>query len=165
MAEEAVEETGKGSKKGLIMMIVAVLVAIGASIGGTLYFVGQGKGSPEDLAAADAQSEAARTAIYHQMRPSFIVNYVTDTKPRYLQAELAVMARDPELIEALVDHTPLVRARILKVLSNARFEDIRTDAGKEQLRETLLASLDEVIAAETQLQGLESILFTNFVLQ
>lgn len=162
--EENNEEAPKSGKKGLIIMIAVVALAVGASIGGTLYFVKQGQA---DAVAEDAEpvSEAPAVAIYHQMRPSFIVNYVTDTKPRYLQAELAVMARDPALIEALIDHTPLIRSRILKELSDAKFEVIRTNDGKEALRENLLASLNDVIAQETDLSGLESVLFTNFVLQ
>lgn len=164
MAQAETEEAPSKSKKGLIIMIVVVLIAIAASVGGTLYFVGQDQPGSEEEVVEDNPSVPS-IAIYHQMRPSFIVNYVTNTKPRYLQAELAVMARDPALIEALIDHTPLVRARILRELSDARFEEIRTNEGKEVLRETLLASLNEVIQEETSLSGLEAVLFTNFVLQ
>ncbi len=163
MAEqEATEEAGSGSKKGLIIMIVVVLVAVGASIGGTIFFLGQGD---ESEASAEPEVVKPPIAIYHQMRPSFIVNYVTDTKPRYLQAELSLMAREPDLIEAVIDHTPLVRSRILKVLSDASFDNIRTHDGKEALRARLRDALNEVLEAETGQGGLESVLFTNFVLQ
>ncbi len=156
------EAQEKGGKKGLLMLIVAVVVAVGASVGGTLYFVGQD--SPAEDAVAVA-GNLAQPAIYHEMRPSFIVNYNTATKPRFLQAELSVMARDPELIGALIDHTPLVRARVLKELSDATFDEIRTHEGKEALRDQLRKALNELLSQETQLSGVESVLFTNFVLQ
>lgn len=165
MAEQtdvAGEEEPKSGKKGLILMIVVVLVAVGASIGGTIFFLGSNE---QDVEVAEPEVLKPTQAIYHQMRPSFIVNYATDTKPRYLQAELSVMAREGALIEALIDHTPLVRSRILKELSDASFDSIRTHEGKEALRETLLVALNEVIEQETGNSGLESVLFTNFVLQ
>ncbi|MEM1437087.1 MAG: flagellar basal body-associated FliL family protein [Pseudomonadota bacterium] len=163
MAEqEATDEETGGSKKNLILMIVVVLVAVGASIGGTIFFLGQGE---ETAASPEPEVVKPKIAIYHQMRPSFIVNFVTDTKPRYLQAELSLMARDPDLIESLIDHTPLVRSRILKVLSDASFDNIRTHAGKEALRARLRDSLNELLESETGQGGLESVLFTNFVLQ
>jgi flagellar FliL protein len=156
------EDSKGGGKKGLIVMIVVVLVAVGASIGGTIFFLG----ANEETAEAAAPEVLKPTeAIYHQMRPSFIVNYATDTKPRYLQVELSVMAREGALIEALIDHTPLVRSRILKELSDASFDSIRTHEGKEALRETLLVALNDVIEQETGESGLEAVLFTNFVLQ
>lgn len=163
MADDAAEtqEPDSGGKKRLILMVAVVLVAVAASIAGTLFFLGQ-----DEPATAEAVVEEAPTkAIYYQLRPSFIVNYATDTKPRYLQAEISVMARDAALIEALVDHTPLVRSTILRVLSDASFDRIRTHDGKEQLREKLRAALDQVMSSETELSGLETVLFTNFVLQ
>lgn len=160
--EAETDANGGGSKKSLLIMIVVVLLAVGASIAGTLFFIA-GK-DPESVATAPEPVGPA-PAIYHQMRPAFIVNYVTTSKPRYLQAEIAVMSRAPATIEAVIDHMPLVRSTVLEVLNNAEFESLRTHQGKESLLEELTLALNERLSEEFGQSQIESVLFSNFVLQ
>lgn len=161
-AETSTETPGKGSKKTLILFGVALLVAIGASVGGTIVFLGAGdEATPETATVASMPDKA----IYHSLRPAFIINYVTGSKPRFLQAELTVMARNPAVIEALIDHMPLIRSSIVTYLTDQDFFELQTPSGKESLREGIRALVDELILREEQIQGVESVLLTNFVLQ
>ena len=164
MADEAATtDSAGGSKKTVILFAVALLAAIGASAGGTMYFLGAGEAVPE----GDAQPapDKPATAIYHNLRPAFIVNYVTGSKPRLLQVELTVMARDPEVVEALISHMPLIRSQIVAFLTDQDFFELQTHAGKEALRQGLRALIDGTLMAEEQIQGVESVLLTNFVMQ
>ncbi|MEZ5550101.1 MAG: flagellar basal body-associated FliL family protein [Pseudomonadales bacterium] len=162
MAEAAETQTeSKGSKKTLILFGVALLVAIGASVGGTIMFLGVGDETAPEAAVAPTPDKA----IYHSLRPAFIINYVTGSKPRFLQAELTVMARNPAVIEAMIDHMPLVRSSIVTYLTDQDFFELQTQAGKESLREGIRALVDELLLREEQIQGVESVLLTNFVLQ
>lgn len=164
MAEAVENEEGTkgGGKKGLLLMIIVVVLAIAASIGGTLYFVGSGE--PEVI-AEEPVSDRPAPAVYHQLRPAFVVNYVTASKPRYLQVEISVMSREPTIIEAVIDHMPLVRSAVLETLNSSDFELLRTHQGKEALLEELTEVLNTTLEAETGEAGIESVLFTNFVLQ
>lgn len=162
---EAVEnesEEKASSKKGLLAMVAVVVLAVAASIGGTLYFVSSD--TPEE-AVAEPVSDRPAPAVYHQMRPAFVVNYVTASKPRYLQVEISVMSRMPSIIEAIIDHMPLVRSAVLETLNSSDFELLRTHQGKEALLEELRDVLNAALEAETGEAGVESVLFTNFVLQ
>lgn len=157
----AEEEVPAKSKKPLMMTIAAVLVAIGASVGGTLYFV---QSSVEEPVAEDAPTAAAK-AIYYSMRPPFVVNFITDNKSRYLQADITLMSRNTGVIEAIIEHSPLVRSQILEYLSNQNFTALRTDEGKEKTRAELKELLNTQLLAQAHVSGIESVLLTNFVLQ
>ncbi|MEM1435447.1 MAG: flagellar basal body-associated FliL family protein [Pseudomonadota bacterium] len=161
-SEAETEAPEGGSKKSLLIMIVVVLLAVGASVAGTLFFI---SGNTPEAAPVEVEPAGPAPAIYHQMRPAFIVNYVTTNKPRYLQAEIAVMSRAPATIEAVVDHMPLVRSTVLEVLNSAEFESLRTHQGKESLLEDLGLALNERLAEEFGQGRIESVLFSNFVLQ
>jgi flagellar FliL protein len=156
--------TGTGAGLGRWLTIGAVvLVVMGASIGGTLYFVGGSDTTEDDV---EAQAPAPKqVAIYHNMRPAFVVNFLAGNKPRYLQAELTVMARDPKVIEAVITHTPLIRSEIINAFASQDYATLQTTAGKEALRETLRQLIDDTISREAKLSGIETVLLTNFVMQ
>jgi flagellar protein FliL len=150
------------SKRNLIVFAIAVLIAIIGSIGGTMYFIG----GAEDEAPTEAVVDATPAeAIYHSLRPAFVVNYVTGTKPRYLQADLTVMSRDSDVIKGLVNHSPLVRSRVLSYLADLDFYELQTEDGKEVAREGLRRLIDQVLLEHAGVEGVESVLFNNFVMQ
>ena len=164
MADDAQTDTtgSPGSRKSLILFGVVLVLAIGASVGGTLIFIG---GDDEATETSDAAVATPDKAIYHGLRPAFIINYVTGSKPRFLQAELTVMARNPVVVEAMINHMPLIRSGIVTYLTDQDFFELQTPAGKESLREGLRSLIDDILQREEQIQGIESVLLTNFVLQ
>lgn len=161
-AVEAPAAANGGMKRFIIMGGVAVVV-MAASIGGTLYFVG-GTAAPEAV-DVEAPPPARQVAIYHNLRPAFVVNFLAGNKPRYLQAELTVMARDPKVIEAVITHTPLIRSKIINLFADQDYAALQTDSGKGALREALRALIDGTISTEAKLSGIETVLLTNFVMQ
>lgn len=160
-ADQNEAEATPAAKKPILLIAGVVVVAIAASVGGTLYFVK----SDAPVATAEVVEPVATKALYHSLRPAFVVNYATETKSRYLQAEITLMARNAEVIEAAVDHGPLVRSQILQFLSDQGFSELRTDAGKLATREGIKERLNQVLAEHAQVSGIESVLLTNFVLQ
>lgn len=159
---EAAESQG-GGKKTIIIFAVVVLAAVGASIGGTMMFLGGSE--PETVETVEAEPEGPAPAIYHSLRPAFIVNYNAGSKPRMLQADLTVMARNPSVVEALVDHAPLVRSRIVNYLADQDFFALQTHEGKENLRDGLRGVLDEALREHARISGVETVLLTSFVMQ
>ncbi|MCR9261273.1 MAG: flagellar basal body-associated FliL family protein [Pseudomonadaceae bacterium] len=166
MAEEAVEQeaaTG-GGKKNVIIFVIALMVAVGASVGGTVFFLSSGEETVE-VEPVEAASSKPKTAIYHNMRPPYIVNYLTGSKPRYLQAEFTIMARNEAAIEAVILHMPLIRSEIVSYLSEQNFLELQTQEGKEAVRRGIVDLVNRVLATYDVSPGIESALFTNFVLQ
>ena len=169
MAEEATDQAQQdagsgGGKKNIILFAVVLLVAIGASVGGTIFFLSPG----EEAAVAEAPTPVSNkpaTAIYHNMRPPYIINYVTGAKPRYLQAEFTVMARNEPAIEAVVLHMPLIRSEIVSYLTEQNFLELQTQEGKEQVRRGIVGLVNKILASYEVQPGIEDTLITNFVLQ
>jgi len=166
MAEEAVEQeaaTG-GGKKNVILFAIALVVAVAASVGGTIFFLSS---SDDSAPAQDAKpsNNKPQTAIYHNMRPPYVVNYLTGSKPRYLQAEFTIMARNEAAIEAVILHMPLIRSEIVSYLSEQNFLELQTQEGKEKVRRGIVELVNRLLATYDVSPGIESALFTNFVLQ
>ena len=161
--EQALEEApAGGGKKNIIIFAVVLIVAVGASVGGTLFFLGSDEPAPEPVAVVSNKPE---TAIYHNMRPPYVINYLTGAKPRYLQAEFSIMSRDEQVIEAVVTHMPLIRSRIVSFLTEQNFLELQTQEGKEAVRQGIVDLINENLEQLSVDPGVESALFTNFVLQ
>ncbi len=163
MAEAEETEEQSGGKGKVILFAVVLLVAIAGSVAGTWFFLGGG----EDEAAESEEpvEDAPQTALYYNLRPNFVVNFLAGNKPRYLQTELTVMARREEVIDSIIAHSPLIRAQIVDHLTNVDFASIQTNEGKELLREELRELIDVELEAQQGAPGVTEILITNFVLQ
>ncbi len=164
MAENETEEAApaSGGKKNLIIFAGVLVVAIGASVGGTLFFLG-GE-SPSEV--TDPEPVVTRQeAIYHNMRPPYIINYVTGAKPRYLQAEFTIMSRNEASIEAVVLHMPLIRSEIVSYLSRQSFLELQTQEGKEAIRRGIVDVINNILTSYNVTPGVESAFITAFVLQ
>ncbi|MEM7079563.1 MAG: flagellar basal body-associated FliL family protein [Pseudomonadota bacterium] len=158
--EEGEEESGGGMKK-MLLFGGAIIVAIGGGIGGTLFFLG---GDPEPVAETPVV-EKKKTAVYHKMRPAFIINYITGAKPRFLQAEFTLMARHEDTLEAVVLHMPLIRSEVVSYLTEQNFLELQTQEGKENIRGGIVDLVNRVLTSYKVENGVESALITNFVLQ
>ncbi len=161
--QESGQENAGNGKKNIIMFSIALVVAIGASVGGTMFFLGGTEEAPE--AAAPTNLSKPETAIYHNMRPPYVINYLTGAKPRYLQAEFTVMARDEDTIEAIILHMPLIRSQIVGFLTEQNFLELQTHEGKESVRMGMLDLVNNILRSYEVKHGIESVLITNFVLQ
>ncbi len=165
MAEEELDETPEsgGGKKNIIIFAVVLVVAIAGSVGGTLFFLGGGEEA--EVAPVAEVSNKPKQAIYHNMRPPYVINYLTGSKPRYLQAEFSVMARDEKTIEAVILHMPLIRSEVVGFLTEQNFLELQTQEGKEAVRVGVVSLINKTLAQHDVQPGIESALITNFVLQ
>ncbi|MEM7000959.1 MAG: flagellar basal body-associated FliL family protein [Pseudomonadota bacterium] len=153
----------KGGKKNLIMFAVVLLVAVGGSVGGTMFFLNDSSAPAEVVETTD--NNQPQQAIYYNMRPPYVINYLTGTKPRYLQAEFSIMSRDPEVIEAVIAHMPLIRSEIVGFLTEQNFLELQTQEGKEVVRKGIVGLINNALVQHDMGPGVESALITNFVLQ
>ncbi|WAJ36062.1 flagellar basal body-associated protein FliL [Pseudomonas sp. GOM7] len=158
---------GKSKLKLIILIVVVLLLAVGLSIGGTWFFLSKDK-KAEEPAHEDAAAAAApvhQPAIYQDLQPAFVVNYNVDGRTRYLQVSMALMGRDAAGMEKLKGNVPVLRNRLVMLLSGQDFKALQTPLGKEMLLQQALASVQEVAQKETGSTVVEQVLFTNFVLQ
>ena len=164
MAEETeVAEPSGGKMKNMLIFGAALLLAVAGSVGGTFYFLSGGE--EEVVVEEPVDTNKPKTAIYHNMRPPYVINYLTGAKPRYLQAEFTIMARDEAAIEAVILHMPLIRSQVVSFLTEQSFIELQTQEGKESVRLGMVDLINQLLESQNVSQGIESVLFTNFVLQ
>lgn len=173
------EESG-GNKKKLIIFIIVGIVLIGLSVGGTLFAVKML--SPEPAAETDAEvaldedgnpivaeedvvEETKGYAIYFPLKPPIIVNFQARGRQRFLQADVTLMTREDDVVEAIETHMPMIRNALVIKFSSQIYEELQTEPGRELLRQESLEELQNIMLQEIDKTGIEKLLFTNFVMQ
>ena len=161
---EAVKEpAGKGKLKLILVIVAAVLLAIGLSVGATWYFMHSAKSTPE--VAPEAASNLKPVAIYEPMAPAFVANFNQNGRQRYMQVSITLLARNQADLDALKVHMPVIRNNLVMLFSAQSFDTLATPVGQEMLRQKVTASVQEVAQKEVGKVVVEQLLFTNFVLQ
>ncbi|EJZ57202.1 MULTISPECIES: flagellar basal body-associated protein FliL [Pseudomonas] len=153
----------KGKLKMIILIVVALLLAIGVSVGATWYFMHSAQSKP--AAAAEAAPTGKQPAIFEPMAPAFVANYNQNGRQRYMQVSITMLARNQADLDALKVHMPVIRNNLVMLFSGQDFATLATPVGQEMLRQKATASVQEVAQKELGKVVIEQLLFTNFVLQ
>jgi len=169
-AETEGEETGKkGGKKKLIILIVAAVLLLGIGAGAALFLLG---GDDEPVEGEETATEASletetiiAPAIYLPLEPAFVVDFMVDNKQRYLQLSLTVKSRNQVQIDALKVHLPLIRNSLVLLFASQDFAELQTAAGKLALKAAAIDAINGILTQETGSEGVEDVLFMNFVMQ
>ena len=166
MADEKTADPGSGAngkRKRLLIGAAAVVVVLALAV--TAWLLLGGKDEEQGGAETASAAPAAPAAIYASLGDKFVVTLHEQGRQRYFQASLSALTRDEGVIKALELHAPLIRGRLVALLGEQDLAALRTEAGKLALRERILATLQEVLQAETGSPGVEQVFFTEFVLQ
>ena len=152
----------KGKIKLIIVIVVALLLAIGLSVGATWFIMHKSEPAP---AADPAASNVKPAAIYEALAPAFVVNFNQNGRQRYMQVSITLQGRDQADLDALKAHMPVIRNNLVMLFSGQDFATLATPVGQEMLRQKATASVQEVAQKELGKVVIEQLLFTNFVLQ
>lgn len=140
---------------------VIALLFFGSS-GAAAYFyfdLGKRQNPEESASTAEAEQELA-PPIYHAI-PALIVSANYEGRLRYLQVKLSIMSRSDETISRIEANTPLIQDALIMLLNEYPFSQLERPDGKEILRNAAQERVREIIEDE----GVESVLFTGFVIQ
>ncbi|SEF41794.1 flagellar basal body-associated protein FliL [Nitrosomonas ureae] len=152
---------GKNNKKGLIIIILIAIIAICAGAGGTWYFMqmsGDGEGETEK------PRPKAKPTTFIDL-DIFTVNLQPEENNQYLQVGLTIKARETEVVQEITKQMPLIRNRILMLLSSKKAADISSIAGKQQLSQQVSDEIRQSIDSEDLQEDVREVLFTSFVIQ
>ncbi|MBF4555235.1 flagellar basal body-associated protein FliL [Pseudomonas sp. p50] len=153
----------KGKLKMIILIVVALLLAIGLSVGATWFFMHSAESKP--AAAAETAVVGKQAAIFEPLLPAFVTNYNQNGRQRYMQVSITMMGRNQADIDALKVHMPVIRNNLVMLFSGQDFATLASPVGQEMLRQKATASVQEVAQKELGKVAIEQLLFTNFVLQ
>ncbi|MFJ2360473.1 flagellar basal body-associated protein FliL, partial [Pseudomonas fluorescens] len=136
----------KGKLKMIILIVVALLLAIGVSVGATWYFMHSAQSKP--AAAAEAAPTGKQPAIFEPMAPAFVANYNQNGRQRYMQVSITMLARNQADLDALKVHMPVIRNNLVMLFSGQDFATLATPVGQEMLRQKATASVQDLAQKE-----------------
>lgn len=159
--EEAQESGGKSKKKLIIIIVIVAILAIGLSVGVTLFLL---TGSDDKAEEVVPEVVVKTPASYLEIKPPFLVTFNVEGRQRYMQISISVSSRDASVFTSLEHHMPLIRSRLITAYGGMSFDVIKTETGKVNLQLKTVEVINSVLESEGEGQ-IENIYFTNFVLQ
>ena len=148
----------KRGRRGLLFVLLA-LVAAGA--GGAWYYVEHAE--PAKTAAAPA-AEPKKHPVFVPV-DNFTVNLSTVAIDRYLQLGITLEMAGNAAADELKRQMPVIRSRMLLLLSAKTAEELATTAGKQKLIAELLAEARAPLTDDSPTRGVENVHFSAFVIQ
>ncbi|QEP43172.1 hypothetical protein D5085_08640 [Ectothiorhodospiraceae bacterium BW-2] len=164
-------ESGGSNKKLIIIMVVAILVTAGMSIGVTMMLLGGGGGGDSTEAAPPPEDP-----LYVPIKVMNI-NMPPESTAKVMQIEINLMTYQPETVEMINRHMPVIRSEMLNILSEVTYQRAATPQGKEKIKsdlkfaiEAMLLELEgNIMANSGDTKGvpptLEAVYFTRLVMQ
>ncbi|WP_286239960.1 flagellar basal body-associated FliL family protein [Neptuniibacter halophilus] len=175
MAEEQAqggEDSGEKKSSKLKLIIIAVLALVivgGGGAAAALFLMGGDEPAAEEAAAPSEPVKA--DAIYTKVRtmggkPMFVVTLQSqDNRSHYMQLYVEAKSRDQAVADALTLHMPLIVSRLNSLYSTQDFRTLQSMEGKLALRESSVDLVREIMQEKIGKPGVETILFTNMVMQ
>ncbi len=175
--DENSEEESSGGKKKIIIFVVLGLLLVGLSVGGTLFAIKMLSPEPEEEVVLDENGNPIEAvaeeeveppkgpAIYYPLKPPIIVNFQARGRQRFLKADVTLLMRDDDVVDAVEIHMPMIRNALVLKFGDQVYEEMQTEQGKELLRQQALKELQDMMEREIGKPGIERLLFTNLVMQ
>ena len=152
--------------KKIIIFAVAGLVLVGGGIGGAMFFLKSPEPTEEEMMAEEAMMEPdIKDAIYEDIHPAFTVNFVDESKKKFMQVYMVAMFYDMESRDAFKMHIPVIRNNLLLMMSGKNSDELATVEAKEQLRKDVLKEAQSVMQERYGENMVEDIFFTKLVMQ
>ncbi|WP_372965736.1 flagellar basal body-associated FliL family protein [Marinobacter sp.] len=154
----------KGKLKFIITMVVIILLAIGLSVAGTLWFLGSGLPETAGEPQAESSEPAFVASTYIDLEKPLVTTVQAQGRQRYAQIYVSFEAKEPAALAAAEVHMPLIRSQLVMLLGHSDFVELQTPEGRVALSEKMLESVNRVLEQERE-PAIARVLFRNFVVQ
>jgi flagellar FliL protein len=162
---------GGGLKKLLVGGGALILLVLGVVAGPAIHGLinppaDEVAATVEDAPSALTVPESDDPELYVGLHPPLVVNFQDATGDfHYMQITMEVMSRDSRAIEAVKEHTAVIRNNLILLYSNAQYEVVRTRDGKEKMLADGLQEIQAVVAKRIGTPGVEALYFTSLIIQ
>lgn len=160
-AAAEVEAPAPASSKKLIIIIAAVVLLAGG--GGGAWFMMQKKAGDHKKEEVKHE-EPAKAPVFITLE-TFTLNLQPDPDEKFLQLDIQLQVANAEVVELLKTQMPVVRNRLLLLLTSKKASEILTMEGKKQLSEEIMAEIKKPFSPEGKPQEVLGVFFTSFVVQ
>jgi flagellar FliL protein len=146
-------------KKSKLMLVLMMLVLLGAAGGGAAWwFLGRAH------VEADAKAAPVKPPLFHTLEP-FTVNLAEENGDHYLQVSVVYQVTDDKAVDQVKTYLPVIRNRILLLLSAKRPSELSTPEGKQKLVDDLVGAARASIPGTTPERGITGAFLGAFVIQ
>ncbi len=146
----------KGSKKKLMIMIGALVIAIGGGGGIAWHFIHPSKNAHKEV--------KIETPVFVQLDP-FTVNLQQESGEQFLQVSLTLQVENMTQIDIIKQNMPQVRSRLVVLLSSKKASEIASTQGKTNLTNEIIAQINKPFAPTAPPQKVLGVFFTSFIIQ
>ncbi len=184
MAEEETKEEESAPKEkkssNLLMIIIIVILILIIVIGAVVAILLMSEDEEDTTQNTPPQTKEKQisnkprgsSAVLDDTRPlseigvlypldTFTVNLKSDSGRRYLKVTMSLELEGEELSLELDAKSPVLRDRIIRILSSKTLEEISSKKGKQKVSQQIMDTLNSMIT-DGQIKG---IYFTEFVIQ
>jgi len=148
--------------KRIILIVLIALISAGAAGAGVWFFMA--KRAPV-AASAEAAPAPPAVPIFFPLESMTVNLQSDDGQQHFLRIGLTLKLGDAATQQALTEHMPEVRSRILLALSNKHPDDLAPLEGKRALAEELKTLITEPTDKGAAPVRVQDVLFTEFVVQ
>lgn len=118
--------------------------------------------------AGGGEGEAAKPAGigYYAMDPEFVTNYQTEGPALgYVRVKVELMVDNAADIALLKQHDPLLRDAITAILGAQVKDQVRSVAGREEIRKACKKEVEKLLYRETGREVIRDLIFTIYLYQ
>jgi flagellar protein FliL len=156
----------KKSKKMLIIAVAGLLVLGGGGAGAWMFLKGSGEEAHEEAPAKKKKKKVdpSKAPVFLGME-QFTVNLQPEVGEQYLQLAFTLQVSDQPQVDLIKLYQPLVRSRVLMLLSSKKASELSTPDGKKKLADEIVAAVNQPFQAGGEPQDVTGVFFTAFVIQ
>jgi len=179
--EESTEEVPAEKKSSNLLLIIIIIVLALIIVLGAVGFLLLGSGDDENMQQSAPQAQERSNAKPKRSITSgsmddsrqlsdigilypldtFTVNLKSDAGRRYLKVTMSLELEGAELSLELDAKSPVLRDRIIRILTSKTLEEISSKKGKQKVSQQIMDTLNAMITDGT----IRGIYFTEFVIQ
>lgn len=159
LAAPAIAGAAPAKKKSGLMLII-VLLAVLAVGGGGAYWWFAGRAHE----GAEAKPAVVKPPVFHTLEP-FTVNLAEENGDHYLQVAVVFELADDKAVEKVKTYLPVIRNRILLLLSAKHPSELATADGKKALVAELVTAARDSMPGDTPERGVTGAYLGAFVIQ
>ncbi len=120
------------------------------------------------IAAPSMANEDASTPqlAYFTLEPDLTTNFYTKgDKLGYIQVRIDIMVANQTDLPIVEKHQPLIRDAVIEMLGKQSEETIKSLAGREDLRKSLVEQINAILLPEVGKTVVTDLLFTKYLYQ
>jgi flagellar protein FliL len=161
-------ETTEKKPKGKLVIIILFVTLLLAGAGGAFFLLSKpapahsGEVAPESEGEAEVKHEEHKPPVFVELEP-FTVNLQPDGQ--FLQATFNLQVEDEVVAEEIKLYMPLIRSRLLLMLSTKTGANLAQQEGKTTLVTEMKELIEQPFAKGDKPLKIDSVFITSFVIQ